>query len=234
MSRGKSRSMVSGASGMLGTALRQGLAGSGCEVLQLVRREVVGVGEVKWDPVAAKPFANTETIEGLDATVHLSGASVAAHRWTAAYKREMWASRVASTRALAETLAGLRQPPKTLLVASATGIYGDRGDLILDERSEAGSGFLADLCCEWEAATRPAVEAGIRVVNLRFGVVLGVGGGAWQDAAAVSVWAGRTARVRTAMDELDRLGGCCGCGFICDGDGGAGGSFESDCAGAGY
>jgi uncharacterized protein len=161
---------------MLGTALRQGLVASGCEVLQLVRREALGAGEVKWDPLSATLFADSEAMEGLDAAVHLSGASVAAHRWTADYKREMWSSRVASTLALAQTLAGLRERPKVLLVASATGIYGDRGDLILDEGSEAGSGFLADLSCEWEAATRPAAEAGIRVVNLRFGVVLGAGG----------------------------------------------------------
>jgi hypothetical protein len=90
----------------------------------------------------------------------------------------MWVSRVESTRTLATTLANLRRPPKALLVASATGIYGSRGDEILDESSEPGGGFLADLCREWEAAARPAVEAGIRVVNLRFGVVLGPGPGA--------------------------------------------------------
>ena len=90
----------------------------------------------------------------------------------------MWKSRVETTRALAETLAGLAQPPATLVVASATGVYGDRGDEWLDESSAPGSGFLAELCREWEAAARPAAEAGIRVLHTRFGVVLGAGAGA--------------------------------------------------------
>jgi uncharacterized protein len=163
---------------MLGTAVRQALADRGAGVLQLVRRDPVEVGQVKWNPGASTPVADLEPLEGLAAAVHLSGANVAAHRWTPAWKREMWLSRVESTRALATTLAALRQPPKTLLVASATGIYGDCGDELLDESSAPGKGFLADLCREWEAAARPAVEAGIRVVHLRFGVVFGAGAGA--------------------------------------------------------
>jgi len=163
---------------MLGTAVRQALSGRGSGVLQLVRRDSVQSGQMRWNPEASAPFADSGPLEGLDAAIHLSGASVAAHRWTPAWKREMWLSRVESTRALVTTLAALRQPPKTLLVASATGIYGDRGDELLDESSAPGNGFLADLCREWEAAARPAVEAGIRVVHLRFGVVLGPGAGA--------------------------------------------------------
>ncbi len=112
------------------------------------------------------------------AAVHLSGASVAGRRWTAAYKRQLASSRVQSTHALARLLAGLRRPPPTLLVASAVGLYGDRGEELLDESSPAGAGFLAQLCTEWEAAAKPATEAGIRVVHLRFGVVLGRGEGA--------------------------------------------------------
>jgi hypothetical protein len=119
-----------------------------------------------------------DALEGLAAAVHLSGASLAAHRWTPAYKRSLWVSRVESTRALAVALAGLRRPPNVLIVASATGIYGNRGDELLDERSHPGSGFLSDLCVEWEAAAQPAVDAGIRVVHTRFGVVLGQGSGA--------------------------------------------------------
>jgi hypothetical protein len=170
--------LLSGGSGMLGTAVRQALRARGAGVLQLVRRDPVESGQLMWDPGASTPVADSEPLEGLDAAIHLSGASVAAHRWTPAWKREMWLSRVESTRALVATLAALRQRPKTLLVASATGIYGNRGDELLDESSSPGSGFLADLCREWEAAARPAVEAGIRVVHLRFGVVLGSGAGA--------------------------------------------------------
>jgi len=163
---------------MLGTAVRLALAGRGAQLLQLVRGNPVAPEQLRWNPAASPSIADTEPLEGLEAAIHLSGASVAAHRWTAAYKREIRASRVESTQALAAALAGLRQPPKTLLVASATGIYGNRGDDLLDERSSPGTGFLADLCREWEAAAGPAAEAGIRVVHLRFGVVLGPGAGA--------------------------------------------------------
>lgn len=161
---------------MLGTAVRQALAGRDAEILQLVRRDPVAPGQLKWNPAVSPAIADTAPLEGLHAAIHLSGASVAGHRWTPAWKRKMVVSRVESTRALAVALARLRQPPKTLLVASATGIYGDRGDAILDERAAPGTGFLADLCREWEAAAQPAVDAGIRVVHLRFGVVLGPGG----------------------------------------------------------
>jgi hypothetical protein len=163
---------------MLGTAVRQALGARGIDSMQLVRREVHGPNELRWNPAAEQPIAETERLEGLEAAIHLSGANVAAHRWTSAYKREIWASRMDSTRALATALAGLRQPPRVLLAASATGVYGDRRDEILDERAGPGKGFLAELCREWEAAARPAAQAGIRVVNLRFGVVLGPGDGA--------------------------------------------------------
>jgi hypothetical protein len=173
---------------MLGTAVRQALAAPGYEVLQLVRRDAAGPdrsapsqfasGQLKWNPRASTPIRDTAPLEALDAAIHLSGASVAAHRWTPAYKRELWTSRVESTRRLAAVLASLRQPPKTLLVASAVGFYGNRGDEILDESANPGNGFLADLCNEWEAAARPATEAGMRVVHTRFGVVLSRGSGA--------------------------------------------------------
>lgn len=170
--------LLSGASGMLGTAVRQALSARHAGVRQLVRRDTVAASQLRWNPAASPAFGDTQPLERLEAAIHLSGASVAAHRWTPRYKREIRVSRVESTRALATTLAGLRQPPKTLLVASATGIYGDRRDEILDEISNPGKGFLADLCRDWEAAAQPAVEAGIRVVHLRFGVVLGPGAGA--------------------------------------------------------
>jgi uncharacterized protein len=170
--------VLSGASGMLGTALRRRFAALGMPVVQLVRG-VPGVdGEVQWAPSATPAVADPAALEGCVAAVHLSGAGIAAQRWTDAYKHELTASRVDSTRALAAILAGLRKPPRTLVVASAVGIYGDRGEVVLDESSAPGSGFLADMCQRWEAAARPALDAGIRVVYARFGVVMGQGTGA--------------------------------------------------------
>jgi hypothetical protein len=173
---------------MIGTALQQALARR-FSALQLVRTSqpananprvfaVAIPGQFPWNPAATPPIATPLVLEGFAAAIHLSGANVAAHRWTAAYKREMVTSRVQATRAMAETLARLRNPPQTLLVASAIGIYGNRGHELLDESSAPGSGFLADLCQQWEAAAQPAIDAGIRVVNLRLGVILGPGPGA--------------------------------------------------------
>jgi hypothetical protein len=172
------RFLLSGASGLLGTAIRSALLGSGAEIVQFVRREPLGPREIRWDPSAPASITTPDALEGLTAAIHLSGANVAAHRWTPAYRREMWTSRVESTSALCRALARLRQPPAALLAASASGIYGDRGDEVLDEDSALGAGFLADLCCEWEAACAPAVQVGMRVVHLRFGVVLAREGGA--------------------------------------------------------
>jgi uncharacterized protein (TIGR01777 family) len=116
-------------------------------------------------------------LEDLKAAIHLSGANLGARRWTPEYKSELIQSRVNSTRILTSTLASLRRPPKVLLVASATGIYGNRGDELIDETSPLGTGFLADLCRQWEAAAQPAIDAGIRVIHLRFGLILGTGPG---------------------------------------------------------
>jgi uncharacterized protein (TIGR01777 family) len=161
---------------MLGSALRESLRGSGAEVIQLVRRQPAHSSEMRWD---GKGVQNDEKFrEGLTAAIHLSGANVSAHRWTRGYRREIRESRVDSTRILAEALARMRRAPPVLMAASAVGIYGDRGDEVLTEASDPGDGFLADVCREWEAAAQPAVEAGIRVVHLRFGVVLNAGGGA--------------------------------------------------------
>jgi uncharacterized protein (TIGR01777 family) len=173
MSNPSPKILLSGASGMLGAALRRSLGAREWPVLQLVRRPAASSAELQWNPAAAPTIADPVPLENLTAAIHLSGSNVAAHRWTAAYKREMAESRVQSTRALATALAGLRNPPEVLLVASATGIYGNRGDELLNEDSAPGTGFLADLCRQWEAAAQPAVDAGIRVVHLRFGVVLG-------------------------------------------------------------
>jgi uncharacterized protein (TIGR01777 family) len=168
---------LSGASGMLGSALNKALRQQGERVFQLVRRAPESSEELRWDP-ATGLLPRPGELESLDAAIHLSGANLASRRWTAVYKREMTESRVTTTRVLAEALARLRTPPPVLIAASAVGYYGDRGDEILSEDAAAGSGFLSDLCARWEAATRPAEEAGIRVVHLRFSVVLGPDGGA--------------------------------------------------------
>jgi uncharacterized protein (TIGR01777 family) len=172
------RYLLSGASGMLGSALRQALNRREAELIQLVRRNPEASEELRWDPHAPSPVAQPQALDGLDAAIHLSGANLADHRWTPQYLREVTASRVDSTRAMATMLARLRRPPQSLLVASAVGIYGNRGDEVLNETCAAGSGLLADLCREWEAAAAPAADAGIRVVHLRFGVVLAARSGA--------------------------------------------------------
>ncbi len=163
---------------MLGAAIRSALMKEKAELVQLVRRSPAGNKELQWSPEAASAFADVGVLEGFSAAVHLSGASLAGRRGTPERKREMAASRIISTQALADALAGLRQPPKALLVASAIGIYGNRGDEVLDETSAPGKGYLAEVCREWEEVAQPAIDAGIRVVNLRFGVVLGRDGGA--------------------------------------------------------
>jgi uncharacterized protein (TIGR01777 family) len=170
--------VLSGASGTLGRALRERLNARLVPTLDLVRNSNPGPGQVAWNPAANPSMADASSLEGCSAAIHLSGANLAARRWTEAYKRELVASRVDSTRALAELLAGLRQRPKTLVVASAVGFYGDRGDEVLDESSAPGAGFLADMCRRWEDAAKPAKDAGIRVAYARFGVVLGRGPGA--------------------------------------------------------
>lgn len=181
--------LLSGASGMMGQGIRAALAVGGFSVLQLVRRAVAQSDEIRWSPKSASEpdrdpdqscIDHPERLEGLVAAVHLSGANIASQRWTAAWKQAMWASRVDSTRVLSQALARLRQPPAVLVCASATGWYGDRGDDLLNEDAAPGSGFFPELCAAWESAARPAVEAGIRVVHLRLGIVLGHNGGALQ------------------------------------------------------
>jgi uncharacterized protein (TIGR01777 family) len=170
------RILLSGSSGLLGTALRTSLLASGAEILQLVRRPPAGPRELEWNPTAQRPVSSSGSLNGLTAAIHLSGANLAAQRWTPTWRREMWSSRVKTTGALADLLAHLPHPPSVLLAASAVGVYGDRGGEVLDESSKPGAGFLADLCREWEEATEPASRAGIHVVHLRFGVVLARGG----------------------------------------------------------
>lgn len=169
--------LLSGASGLLGTALRHSMSRREMRFLQLVRRPAGANTHVR-SPMENLSVGSPAPPEGCRAAIHLSGANIGAHRWTASYRRELIASRVATTRALAQSLAQLHHPPETLIVSSAVGIYGDRGNEILDESAESGSGFLAELCQEWEEAAAPARAAGIRVVHLRTGVILATQGGA--------------------------------------------------------
>jgi uncharacterized protein (TIGR01777 family) len=165
------RVLVSGASGLIGSALVPYLAARGHTVARLVRREVDGV---RWDPAART--IDRAALEGFDAVVHLSGESVLA-RWTPAKQAAIRASRVDSTAFLAGVLAALDRKPAVLVTASAIGYYGDRGDEPLTEDSPPGSGFLADVCRAWEAAAEPATRAGIRTVQLRIGLPLTAAGG---------------------------------------------------------
>jgi uncharacterized protein (TIGR01777 family) len=167
---------VSGASGLIGRNLTAFLSTGGHRVCRLVRRQPQpGAGEIYWNPRFGE--LDAADLAGLDAVVHLSGRSIAAWRWTPGLKREMEYSRVASTHLLCETLARMPDPPRTVVCASGIGYYGDRGNETVDEDSAPGNGFVAELCQRWEAATEPAREAGIRVVNLRTGPVLSGAGG---------------------------------------------------------
>ena len=170
--------LVTGASGLLGSALVPFLTTGGHRVVRLVRGDPVGglTPAVSWDPAAGR--LEPDSLAGFDAVVHLAGEPVGSARWTEAVKARIRASRVDGTRLLCETLAGLDRPPRVLVSASAIGIYGDRGDAPCDETAAPGAGFLAEVCRAWEAATEPARRAGIRVVLLRIGVVLTPRGGA--------------------------------------------------------
>jgi uncharacterized protein (TIGR01777 family) len=172
----RNRVILAGASGLVGTSLLHALRGKSAQITQLVRQPALAnSGQVFWDPYADLPIADASalaTLDGTTAAIHLAGANIAGHRWTAGYKKVLWTSRVTSTRALASLLARLTPRPRVLVSASAVGIYGNRGDEILSEGSALGSDFLAELCRSWEQATEAATDAGIRVVHLRFGVVL--------------------------------------------------------------
>jgi uncharacterized protein (TIGR01777 family) len=162
--------VVSGGSGLLGTALRKGLTSDGHEVLSLVRRAPKGASEIRWDPAAGE--LDVAALAGVDAAVNLSGAGIGDRRWNPAYQQELLDSRTKTTRLLAESLAKVTPRPAVLLSGSAIGYYGDTGDTEVDENAGPGTGFMADLCVQWEAASAPASEAGIRVCHLRTGLVL--------------------------------------------------------------
>ena len=173
--------LVSGSTGLVGTALVPLLMTAGHEVVRLVRSKAASPSKemVHWDP--SHGSIDTAGLEGLDAVVHLAGEPIAKGRWNAEKKRRIHESRGPATKLLCEALAKLKSPPKTLVSASAIGYFGNRGDEILTEQSPPGSGFLVDVCRDWEEATAPAKLAGIRVVNLRVGVVLTPQGGALKE-----------------------------------------------------
>ena len=169
------RIAVTGSRGLIGTSLVPYLRSEGHEVIRIVRG-TAEPDEITWNP--EEGTIDADALRGVDAVVHLAGAGVGDHRWSASYKKTILSSRVKGTTTLSEALSRLPQPPAVMASASAVGYYGSRGDEILTEDSGPGAGFLADVCRQWESATTRAETAGIRVVTLRTGVVLSAAGGA--------------------------------------------------------
>lgn len=168
--------VVSGASGLIGRALVDRLRSDDVPVIRLVRRNPTSGDEVRWDPSTGT--LDPAVLSGARAVVHLAGAGIGDQRWTAQRRAQIRDSRVRGTDLLARAMTAVDVPPGVWVSGSAIGIYGDRGDEELSEDSEPGSGFLADVCRDWEAATTPALAAGVRIVYLRTGVVLSDAGGA--------------------------------------------------------
>lgn len=169
------RVAITGATGLIGSALVPALAARGHSVLRLVRSAPRGAGEARWDP--ARGEVDTRALATCDGVIHLAGESLD-QRWTPAARRRIVQSRAGGTQTIARALAALPDGPRVLVSASAMGYYGDRGEALLDEASPPGSGFLAEVVRQWEDATAPAASAGVRVVCTRFGLVLSAGGGA--------------------------------------------------------
>lgn len=169
--------LISGASGLVGKTLIPFLRSQGHEVIRLVRHQTDAVDEVFWDPLRGE--LDLHRFKNLDAVIHLAGASIA-QRWNARTRDEIWRSRVMGTRTLVDAISKLRHRPFVFVSASGIGFYGDRGDEVLDENAEQGSGFLPDLCDAWEAEVEAVDELGIRPVMIRTGMVLTPAGGALQ------------------------------------------------------
>jgi uncharacterized protein (TIGR01777 family) len=213
------RVAITGSSGLIGTALTASLQADGHQVVRLVRRPPRTADEIRWDPRAAD--AGNPVLTGVSACVHLAGAGVGDHRWTAAYKAEIRSSRVLATRALATALVALSPRPSTFVVASAIGWYGDTGGAAVTEDAPAGKAFLPRIVADWEAAAEPARSAGIRVAQLRSGLVLASGGGVlgrlalparlgvlprFGDGRQVMSWISLTDEVRAIRFLLDGSG----------------------------
>src|SRR5499427_6933157 len=165
---------IAGASGLVGSALIPALSGDEVAITRLVRH-APKPGEIEWHP--NQDQVSKQSLDGFDVIINLAGENLASGRWTDEHKRKIRDSRVNGTHLLSEAIAKLETEPRVFVCASATGIYGDRDDEVLDEQSESGGGFLAGVCREWEKACEPATKAGVRVVNLRFGPILAREGG---------------------------------------------------------
>ncbi|MEU0991969.1 TIGR01777 family oxidoreductase [Streptomyces sp. NPDC005953] len=171
------RIAVTGSSGLIGGALVRSLRADGHEVVRVVRRPSRSGDEVEWQP--NRQYVDVAGLVGCEAVVNLAGAGIGDHRWTDAYRKEIRDSRVLGTAALAEAVASLDTPPRVLLNGSAVGYYGDTGDRAVDESAPPGTGFLPEVCVEWEEAAAPAEEAGVRTAFARTGLVVAREGGAW-------------------------------------------------------
>lgn len=167
--------LVTGSSGLIGGKLIPRLRDAGHQVFRLVRRKPTAPDQRRWNP---EERVDPVVLDRIDTVIHLAGDNIAEGRWTEEKKRQIRDSRVTGTRRLAEAIAEASAPPKTLVCASAIGYYGNRGDELLDEASPPGTGFLPDVCREWEAAAEPARAKGVRVAHVRLGVVLSTEGGA--------------------------------------------------------
>jgi uncharacterized protein len=172
------RIAVTGASGLIGSALVPHLRSRGHDVVRLVRRAPSAADEVRWDPTHGD--VDVAGLAGVQGVVHLAGAGVGDHRWTDAYKAEILNSRVEGTTTIATAMAALDPRPSVLVCGSAIGYYGDTGDHRVTEESPQGAGFLADVVAQWEASAQPALAAGIRVTYARTGLVVSSRGGAWK------------------------------------------------------
>lgn len=168
---------ITGASGMIGSALAAALTANGHQVVAFVRRDSQSPDEIPWRP--GSPL-DPALLHGLDGIVHLAGAGIGDKRWTDAYKQQILGSRVDGTTTIATAMAQATEGPRVLVNGSAIGYYGDTGDRITDETGPKGEGFLADVVQQWEAATAPAQDAGVRVAFARTGLVVSGDGGAWQ------------------------------------------------------
>jgi uncharacterized protein (TIGR01777 family) len=168
--------LISGSSGLVGSELVTAFSHQGYRIKRMVRHDPQSADEIQWNPETG--VSDKGKLEGMDAVVHLAGESIAEGRWNEAKKKKIRDSRVDGTSLLSQALARLSKPPKVFVCASASGYYGNRGDEVLLEDSAPGTMFLSHVCREWEEATSPAAQAGIRVINLRSSIILTAKGGA--------------------------------------------------------